>query len=200
MLLISNTSLAVSRTTDYNLPQFAILQKQLIDRVREVRARGDTELTKEPALTTMEHSHQVKSSEEFVNLRRCLTALDVQLKCYACLDVLQSLITHRPMFFRYTSDVLSPQEEHIMKSSKGTGLRWMYGVPDQLMFTLAKMNGLFEDFGNRVSPEKIKELEQEITACRPVVSIGCEEDPILNLGRIMVQEAWVMAARVYLYM
>ncbi|CAE6419536.1 unnamed protein product [Rhizoctonia solani] len=86
-----------------------------------------------------------------------------------------------------------------MKSNKGTGLRWVYGVPDQLMFTLAKMYGLFEDFGNRVDPETIQELEQEIAACRPVVSIGSGEDPIMNLGRIMVQEAWTMAACVYLY-
>ncbi|EUC55179.1 fungal-specific transcription factor domain protein [Rhizoctonia solani AG-3 Rhs1AP] len=91
--------------------------------------------------------------------------------------------------------------EHIMKSNKETGLRWMYGVPDQLMFTLAKMNGSFADFGNRVDPETIQELEQEITACRlgPVVSIGSGEDPILKLGRIMVEEAWMMATRVYLY-
>ncbi|KEP46455.1 putative fungal zn(2)-cys(6) binuclear cluster domain protein [Rhizoctonia solani 123E] len=175
MLLISNTYLAISRTTDYNLPQFATLQKQSIDRVREARARDDTELTRELALATMEHSHQVKLSEELVNLRQCLTALDVQLKYYACSDVLQSLITHRPMFLRYTLDFLSPQADHIMKSNKGTGLMRMYGVPDQLMFTLAKMNGLFEDFRNRVEPETIQELKQELAACRPVVS--------LDLGR-----------------
>ncbi|CAE6404269.1 unnamed protein product [Rhizoctonia solani] len=229
MLLISNTSLAISRTTDYNVPQFTTLQTQLIDRVREARARDDTEMTRELATATMEHSHQFISmlfkvgslasvlsvmdlyapifrracpepSEGLVNLRQCLTSLNVQLKYYACLDVLQSLITHRPMFFRYSLDFLSPQEEDIMKSNKGTGLRWMYGVPDQLMFTLARMNGLFEDFGNRVDPEMIQELETEIAACRPIVSTGPGEDPILNIGRITVQEAWVMATRVYLYM
>ncbi|KEP45328.1 putative fungal zn(2)-cys(6) binuclear cluster domain protein, partial [Rhizoctonia solani 123E] len=200
MLLISNTSLAISRTTDYSLPQFTTLRRQLTDRVREARAPDNAELTRELGLATKEHSHQVKSSEGLVNLRRCLTTLDVPLKYYASLDVLLSLITHRPMFLRYTLDFLSPQEEHIMKSNKGTGPRWMYGVPDQLMFTLVKMNGLFEDFGNRVDLETIQGLEQEIAACRPVVSIGSEEDPILNLGRIMVQETWTMAACVYLYM
>ncbi|CAE6431196.1 unnamed protein product [Rhizoctonia solani] len=58
MLLISNTSLAISRTTDYNLPQFTTLPKQIIDRVREARARDDIELTRELALATMEHSRQ----------------------------------------------------------------------------------------------------------------------------------------------
>ncbi|EUC54349.1 fungal zn(2)-cys(6) binuclear cluster domain protein, putative [Rhizoctonia solani AG-3 Rhs1AP] len=229
MLLIFNTSLAISRTKDYSLPQFTTLQRQ-IDRspARDPSPRRYG-VTRELALATMEHSHQFISmlfkvgsfasvlsvmdlyapvfrracpecSEGLVNLRRCLTTLDVQLKYYASLDDLLSLITHRPMFLRYTLDFLSPQEEPIMKSNKGTGLRWMYGVPDQLMFTLAKMNGLFEDFGNRVDPETIQELEQEIAACRPVVSIGSGEDPIMNLGRIMVQEAWTMAARVYLYM
>ncbi|CAE6521324.1 unnamed protein product [Rhizoctonia solani] len=91
------------------------------------------------------------------------------------------------------------QEGHIMKSNKGIWSRWMYDVPNQLMFTLAKINGLYDDFGNRVDPETIQELEKEIAACRPVVSIGSGEDPILNLGRIMVQEAWTMAAHVHLY-
>ncbi|CAE6521362.1 unnamed protein product [Rhizoctonia solani] len=59
MLLIFNTSLAISRTTDYNLPQFTTLQRQLIGRVREARAPDDTELTRELALATMEHSYQI---------------------------------------------------------------------------------------------------------------------------------------------
>ncbi|CAE6525235.1 unnamed protein product, partial [Rhizoctonia solani] len=58
MLLTSHTSLAISRTIDYHLPHFTTLRKQIIDRVREARARDDTELTRELALAMMEHSHQ----------------------------------------------------------------------------------------------------------------------------------------------
>ncbi|CAE6470556.1 unnamed protein product [Rhizoctonia solani] len=210
MLLISNTSLAISRTTDYNLPQYTTLQKQLISRLWQrwnivtSLSRCCSKLGRASVLSVMDLYASVfrracpECSEGLVDLRRCLTILDVQLKYYASLDVLL-IITHRPMFLRYTLDFLPPQEEHIVKPNKGTGPRWMH-VSDQLMFTLAKMNGLFEDFWNGVDPETIQELEQEIAACRPVVSIGSGEDPILNLGRIMFQEAWMMATRVYLYM
>ncbi|CAE6445327.1 unnamed protein product, partial [Rhizoctonia solani] len=223
MLLISSASLVISESTHHDSPELTTLHKQLVDRVLEARARSDVDMTRELALATMEHSHQARSlasvlsvmdlyapifrracpgpTEGLINLRRCLYKLDVHLKHYASLDILQSAITHRPMFFRYDLDFLSPQEEEdIHKFGTRTGLRWLYGLPDQLTFVLARINNLFEDFGDRADPATIQALEKEIAACRPVISAGPGIDPIMNIGRATVQESWIMAARVYLYM
>ncbi|CAE6502958.1 unnamed protein product [Rhizoctonia solani] len=246
MLLVSGSGLAVSRSTDYDLSDFNALQKQLMDRLIETRARSDTEFTNELALATMEHSHQVSKllpsrrefhftdekfistlfkvgslasvlhvmglyapvfrracpepSNGFVNLPRRLTAMEIQLKYYSTLDVLQSVITNRPMFFRYDLDYLSPQEEALIKSDYGPGLRWLYGVPDRLMITLARMNTLFEDHGNRLDPERVQEIEKEIADCALVVNTSHGINPTLNIGRATVQQSWKMAATIYLYM
>ncbi|KAH7345518.1 hypothetical protein B0J17DRAFT_713087 [Rhizoctonia solani] len=186
-------------------------------------------MTRKIALAAMEHSHQFIStlfkvgslanvlivmdlyapvfrracpgpSEGLVNFPRCLMAINIHLKYYAALDVLQSFLTQRPMFFRYDLDFLSSQDEAFIKSGNGLGLRWLYGVPDRLMIALARMNSLIEDFGNRVDSDTIHELEEEIAACTPIVIVGAGTDPALNVGRIMVQEAWKMVAQVYLYM
>ncbi|CAE6506013.1 unnamed protein product [Rhizoctonia solani] len=141
-----------------------------------------------------------ESNEELVNLPRRLTAMEIQLKYYAALDVLQSVITHRPMFFRYDLELLSHQEEMFIKLGNGPGLGWLYGISDRLMIALARINTLFEDFGNCVDPEVVQELEEEIAACEPIIYTSAEMDPTLNIGRIMVQEAWRLAANIYLYM
>ncbi|KAL5632349.1 hypothetical protein ACGC1H_005349 [Rhizoctonia solani] len=229
MVLISNSVLAIARSTDYDLTHFNTLYKLLTDRVMDARARSDSGLTRELALGAMEHSHQFisalfkvgslanvlnvmelyapvfrracpESNEELVNFPRRLTAMEIQLKYYAALDVLQSVITHRPMFFRYSLEFLSAQEEMFIKMGNGPGLGWLYGISDRLMVVLARINTLFEDFGNCVDPEAVQELEKEIVACEPVVYTSTEEDPTLNIGRIMVQEAWRLAANLYLYM
>ncbi|EUC54433.1 fungal zn(2)-cys(6) binuclear cluster domain protein, putative [Rhizoctonia solani AG-3 Rhs1AP] len=229
MLLISNSVLAIAVSTDYDLTHFNTLYKLLASRVVDARARGDSELTRELALGVMEHSHQFmsalfkvgslanvlnvmelyapvfrracpESNEELVNLPRRLTAMEIQLKYYAALDVLQSVITHRPMFFRYDLELLSHQEEMFIKLGNGPGLGWLYGISDRLMIALARINTLFEDFGNCVDPEVVQELEEEIAACEPIIYTSAEMDPTLNIGRIMVQEAWRLAANIYLYM
>ncbi|CAE6474772.1 unnamed protein product [Rhizoctonia solani] len=229
LLLVSDSALAISRSTDYELSGFATLHNHLVGRVMETRRRGDTELTREMALATMDHSHQFISTlfkvgslasvlsvmdlyapvfrracpeprEGLVNLPRNLINMNIHLRYYAALDVLQSLIAHRPMFFRYDLDFLSPHEEKIIKSGTGTGLRWLYGLPDQLMIILGRMNSLFEDFGSCVDPKTVQELKKEIEACMPIVSAETGTDPSLNVGRIVVQESWGMAALVYLYM
>ncbi|KAH7345469.1 hypothetical protein B0J17DRAFT_639999 [Rhizoctonia solani] len=229
LLLVSDSALGISGSTDYDLTCFTTLHKHLVGRVMEFRGRGDTELTRELALATMEHSHQFISTlfkvgslarvlnvmdlyapvfrcacaepgERLVNFPRNLITMNIHLRYYAALDVLQSFITHRPMFFRYDLDFLSPHEENIIKSGTGTGLRWLYGIPDQLMIVLARMNSLFEDFGNHVDSETVQELEKEVEDCMPIVSTEDGTDPALNFDKIIVQESWGMAAQVYLYM
>ncbi|GAB1526376.1 hypothetical protein RhiTH_009543 [Rhizoctonia solani] len=176
MLLIANMALAISSTTDYDLTHYVALQEQLISSV--VYARKCQDLKREVALRVMETSHEY----------------------YAALDILQSFLTQRPMFFRYDLDQPSPQVEQLINSDHRLGLWWRYGIPNRLMLIFAQMNNLFEDFGNLVGQDKVKLLEDDIGACTPLLPSDTDTEPILNMGRVMVQESWKLAAYVYLYM
>ncbi|CAE6468863.1 unnamed protein product [Rhizoctonia solani] len=226
MLLICNVALAVSGSTAYYPTDFMVLYKQVMDSVAAARER--VELTQELALDTMKHSHEFISTlcrvgslanvlnvmdmyapifrracpepgEELVNLPRVLTTINVHLQFYATLDVLQSVITHRPMFFRYDLDFISPHVEELLLAEDGPGLRWLYGIPDRLMIAFARMNTFLEDFGSCVDTGRIRELEKEIASFAPVVCSSTEIDPTLNIARVAVQESWKLAAHVYLY-
>ncbi|KAH7345472.1 hypothetical protein B0J17DRAFT_640002 [Rhizoctonia solani] len=227
MVLIANSVLNVSESTDYDLTPFIMLYNQLVTGVAEARSRGN--LTREAAVQAMQSCHEVisimckvcslasvlntmdlcapvfrracpESGNEFVNLPRVLTGFDVHLKLYATMDVLLSAITHRPMFFRYNLDFLSQLDEELLNSDDGPGLRWLAGVPDRLIVTLAKMNTFLEDYGNRVDLGMVKIVEGEITACTAVFSSSSDLNPAPFLGRIVVQESWRLVAFIYLYM
>ncbi|CUA78539.1 hypothetical protein RSOLAG22IIIB_07148 [Rhizoctonia solani] len=141
--------------------------------------------------------------DKLVNLPEKLVStglIDLNLKFYATFDVLQSVITHRPMFFRYDLEFFSSQYEALLDAENGPGLRFLFGIPDRLVFVLGKMNTLLEDHGNCLKPELVRELEDDIDACKPVASVGPEEAPNLLLARFVVQDSWRLAGYVYLYM
>ncbi|CAE6502967.1 unnamed protein product [Rhizoctonia solani] len=210
LILMSNISLTTAQSTDYDLTDFITLRKQLVGRV--VDARAQAELTRDSALMVMNHSHQLIATlwkvgslanvlnimdlyapvfrracpeppDGLVNFPRRLAAMEMDLKYYAALDILQSFITHRPMFFQYDLDYPSSQEEALVKLDCEPGLRWLYGVPDRLMITLARMNTLFEVHGSSVDPAMVQGLEEEIEDCALVLNMSPGVDPTLNIGR-----------------
>ncbi|KDN46940.1 hypothetical protein RSAG8_04017, partial [Rhizoctonia solani AG-8 WAC10335] len=167
MVLIANSVLNVSESTDYDLAPFTVLYNQLIKGVVDARARGS--LTREAAVEAMQFCHEVvsimckvcslasilntmnlcapvfrracpESGAELVNLPRILTSFDVHLKLYATMDVLLSAITSRPMYFRYDLEFPSWMVEEFLNADDVPGLRWLIGVPDRLIVTLARMN------------------------------------------------------------
>ncbi|CUA68336.1 hypothetical protein RSOLAG22IIIB_07858 [Rhizoctonia solani] len=225
ILLIANTVLAVSKSTDYDLEPFMALSGELLKGVAEARAQSN--LSGERATVAMESSHELitivckicslasvlnimglyapvfrrscrESGEELVNLPKTLTTVEIHLKLFATLDVLLSVITNRPMLFRYNLEFPSSREEELLNSEDSPGLRWLYSVPDRLVVALARMNTFYEHFGSFVDREKVQELEKEIASCKAVSSVTL--DPVLKLGRIVVQECWRLVASVYLYM
>jgi hypothetical protein len=135
-----------------------------------------------------------------VNLPQRLTSIDMNLKYYATFDVLQSVITCRPMFFRYDLNFLSPRDNELLSVEDGPGLRWLIGIPDRLVFVLGRMNTILEDRRNYIDPKTVEELESEIQACKPAMWKGSGEDLTLMVGRIAVQDSWRLAGYVYLYM
>ncbi|GAB1527886.1 hypothetical protein RhiTH_011074 [Rhizoctonia solani] len=230
LVLIASAVLAVSESTNYDTAPFTILYNQSLKGVVEARARGNvTRETAIEAMESCHETKQVISimckicplasilntmdlyapifrracpepDNEHVNLPGILTGFEVHLKLYATMDVLLSAVTSRPMFFRYNLEPPSPQAEALLNSEDGPGLRWLAGVPDRLIVTFARMNTLLEDYGNRVDPEIVQELEEEILACATTCYSGPAADPVLVLGRIVVQESWKLVAYIYLYM
>ncbi|KAG8692479.1 hypothetical protein FRC11_003591, partial [Ceratobasidium sp. 423] len=136
--------------------------------------------------------------EELVHLPSLLLQKDLSLRYYSTFDVLMSVITNRPMFFRYNVSFTPELPESKMYIQDYFGMQWFYGVPDRLVVTLARMNALREDYGDGVDAKTIQQLELEIGDFRPV--LGVSDEPILMISRLVVQECWRQAAFIYLYM
>ncbi|CAE6472261.1 unnamed protein product [Rhizoctonia solani] len=138
------------------------------------------------------------SREELVHLPSLLLQHDISLRYYSTFDILISVITNRPMFFRYNTSFTPELPESRMYIQDYFGMQWFYGVPDRLVVTLARMNALREDYGDRLDERITRELELEIRSFRPV--LGKSNEPTLIASRIVVQECWRQAAFIYLYM
>ncbi|CAE6487978.1 unnamed protein product, partial [Rhizoctonia solani] len=82
------------------------------------------------------------SPESLVNLPSLLTTIDISLQSYATHDILLSMLTHRPMFFRYDVNYPPHLSDTSFSTDDGPGLRWLYGVPDWLMVILAIMGAV----------------------------------------------------------
>ncbi|CUA76464.1 hypothetical protein RSOLAG22IIIB_12308 [Rhizoctonia solani] len=117
---------------------------------------------------------------------------------YIMMDALLSMLTVRPMFFRYTVRFTPEAPEPLFSRADVPSLRCTFGVPDRLVMTFAHMNGLFEDFGSYVPKHMTDELEQDIKRMTPIVGVSTE--PFFTIGRMVVQQAWFQAALIYLYM
>ncbi|CAE6427609.1 unnamed protein product [Rhizoctonia solani] len=138
------------------------------------------------------------SLEGLVNLPSLFKTMIVSLQYYSTMDVLLGVLTGRPMFFRYDVEFRSDAPESIFLLEDAPGTRWLYGVPDRLLVTFAQMNGLLEDFGSNVQKGIAEKLEMEIKEMKPIV--GSSTEPILSVGRTVVQECWFLAALIYLHM
>ncbi|CUA70993.1 hypothetical protein RSOLAG22IIIB_09274 [Rhizoctonia solani] len=114
------------------------------------------------------------------------------------MDALLSMLTVRPMFFRYTARFTPDVPEPLFSRPDVPSLRCTFGIPDRLVMAFALMNGLFEDFGSYVPKHITDELEQDIKRMEPIVGVSTE--PFLMIGRMVAQQAWFQAALIYLYM
>ncbi|CUA67891.1 hypothetical protein RSOLAG22IIIB_07581 [Rhizoctonia solani] len=135
---------------------------------------------------------------EFINLPTLFATTHPILHYYIMMDAILSILTVRPMFFRYTVRFTPEAPESLFSQLERRSLICTFGIPDQLIMKFAHMNGLFEDFGSHVPKHMTDELEQDIKRMKPIVRVSTE--PFLMIGRIVVQEAWFHAALIYLYM
>ncbi|KAL5641811.1 hypothetical protein ACGC1H_002037 [Rhizoctonia solani] len=136
--------------------------------------------------------------DELVNLPTLLASMVTSLRIYSTFDVILGSLTGRPMFFRYAVNFSPEVPESLFFLENGPGMRWKFGFPDRLFLTFAQMNGLYEDYGPSVPKQVVDELEAEIKRTKPIVSDM--DAPVLAMGRMVVQECWILAALIYLYM
>ncbi|CAE6430837.1 unnamed protein product [Rhizoctonia solani] len=134
--------------------------------------------------------------ERLVNLPNILASPGLNLQHFAATDVIISVTTARPMFFKY--DVTCSPEAFVQLAKGEYGLQWLHGVPDLFIILLAWINVLHEDHGNNVDQECIAEIENQVRAVK--IKPGFSPDPIFLILRLAVQECWRQTVYVYLYM
>ncbi|CAE6386910.1 unnamed protein product [Rhizoctonia solani] len=134
--------------------------------------------------------------EKLVNLPNILTSPGLNLQHFAATDVLISVTTVRPMFFKY--DVGCSPEVFFQLVEGNYGLQWLHGAPDRFVVLLAWINALLEDHGRNVDPRYVAEIESQVqeTKIKPCFS----PDPMFLILRFVVQECWRQTVYVYLYM
>ncbi|KAF8707363.1 hypothetical protein RHS03_04475, partial [Rhizoctonia solani] len=117
-------------------------------------------------------------------------------RLFAGLDIVFSVATGNSTFGKYHVPRGLQLREELEKMQESYGLRWLCGMPDQYIMLVAYMDELKED-GN-ATEDMIQQIEDYITNMR--IAPPESKDPMLRIGRMVVQECWREAMHIYLYM
>ncbi|KAF8707890.1 hypothetical protein RHS03_04458, partial [Rhizoctonia solani] len=133
-----------------------------------------------------------------LNLTRIMLDSSLNLRHFAYIDILASVITAQPTCFRYEVPFSLDLCERMYEMQDSCGLRWLYGVPDQFIMMLAWINSLAETPGASENTELIAWIEKNL----PRINIPIDKcgDPWLRIGRTLVLECWRCCVLIYLYM
>ncbi|CAE6417361.1 unnamed protein product [Rhizoctonia solani] len=133
---------------------------------------------------------------QYVNLPRAVLSHAINIGHFATTDVIISIMTGRPLLFRY--DVTYPPD--ILEQSKDGryGMQWLHGIADQYIALLARINVLFEEFGTSINPRYIAEIEDQIREVATFTDRSA--DPLLTIWKFAVRECWKLTMYVYLHM
>ncbi|KEP49853.1 putative fungal Zn(2)-cys(6) binuclear cluster domain protein [Rhizoctonia solani 123E] len=132
-----------------------------------------------------------------INLPNLLLDPSLNLRHFACVDVIQSVTTGRPTYFQYEVPFSLELCERMYKMHDDHGSQWLYGLPDQFILLLAWINSMRENSGPNNNLEAVAWIENNL----PKIKIAASEsgDPLLRIGRIVVLECWRFAVLVYMY-
>ncbi|CAE6409185.1 unnamed protein product, partial [Rhizoctonia solani] len=111
---------------------------------------------------------------------------------------MSSVTTGLPTYFRYKVPFSLELCEQICDRQDRIGLQWLHGFPDQFFLLFAWINSLCEVPGAGGNSELIAWIEGVV----PQITITLDNsgDPLLRIGRMVVQECWRFAVLIYLYM
>ncbi|CUA76718.1 hypothetical protein RSOLAG22IIIB_02187 [Rhizoctonia solani] len=111
---------------------------------------------------------------------------------------MKSVTTGLPSYFQY--EVPSPLGlcERIHQMQDDISLQWLHGFPDEFIVLFAWINSLRDTPGGSNNLELINWIERNL----PLIKVTVNEsgDPLLRIGRMVVQECWRFAVLIYLYM
>ncbi|QRW22657.1 oxalate decarboxylase [Rhizoctonia solani] len=132
-----------------------------------------------------------------LNLPNIMMEHSLNLRHFATIDIVRSVSTGQPTYFRYEVPFSLELCEKMYQMQDVSGLQWLYGFPDQFVMLFAWIHCLCEKPGGNVS-----ELIAWVESILPQIKIAVGEfgDPLLRIGRMVVQDCWRYAVRIYLYM
>ncbi|CAE6475221.1 unnamed protein product [Rhizoctonia solani] len=133
-----------------------------------------------------------------LNLLDILMDPNPNLRHFAIIDIMGSVAVGRPSCFRYEVPLSFDLCGYINQLQNTHSLRWLHGMPEEIVLLFAWINHLCETPGVSDNPELIPSIEKLILQIR-MTNDGSDE-PILMLGRVVVQECWRSAVFIYLYM
>ncbi|KAJ1311891.1 hypothetical protein OPQ81_010351 [Rhizoctonia solani] len=135
-----------------------------------------------------------------INLPNLLLDLSLNLRHFATLDIIMSVVTGLPTRFQYEVPFSLELCERIYQwQLQGNyGLQWLYGFPDQFIMLFAWINTLSETPGASDDAGLISWIESQL----PQIKVAIDEsgDPSLRIGRMVVLESWRYTALIYLYL
>ncbi|CEL52900.1 hypothetical protein RSOLAG1IB_05968 [Rhizoctonia solani AG-1 IB] len=134
--------------------------------------------------------------DQYPNLPNAVMSPSINIRHFATTDIIVSITTGRPLFFRYDCSY-SPEMFELIRDGR-YGMQWLHGIADEHVVILAHINVLFEEFGTNVSPEHIAEIEAQIREVSTYTERSA--DPVSTVWRYTVRECWKLTMHIYLYM
>ncbi|KAG8708213.1 hypothetical protein FRC11_006678, partial [Ceratobasidium sp. 423] len=135
-----------------------------------------------------------------INLPNILLDLSPNLRHFATVDIIMSVVTGLPTCFRYEVP-FSPKlcEKIYQWQLQGNyGLQWFYGLPDQFLILIAWINTLADIPGSDTDSELVASIERQLPGIK--IAMDRSGDPSLRIRRMAVLEAWRFTILIYLYM
>ncbi|KAH7345475.1 fungal-specific transcription factor domain-containing protein, partial [Rhizoctonia solani] len=139
-------------------------------------------------------------SGKTLNLANILVEPNSNLQHFATIDIMRSVTTGLPTYFRYEVPFTLELCDQMYYSQKqgNHSAQWLYGLSEQFILLFAWINSLCETPGASENAELITWIESQISQIK--IAIDESGDPMLRIGRMVVQECWRFAVMIYLYM
>ncbi|CAE7234314.1 unnamed protein product [Rhizoctonia solani] len=139
-----------------------------------------------------------RACSEPVNLADIVLQSDLNLRHFSIVDIIQSVTTGLPTYIQYEVPFSLELCERIYRVQNSIGLQWLHGFPDQFILLFAWIISLCKtpEAGNNMAV--VAWIETNLPRIR--IAIDESGDPLLRIGRMVVQECWRFAVLIYLYM
>ncbi|GAB1527196.1 hypothetical protein RhiTH_010371 [Rhizoctonia solani] len=127
-----------------------------------------------------------------IDLSSILLNPNLNLRHFVTTDIVTTVTTGLPTYFQYKVSFSLELCEQMYRMQDKVGLQWLHGFPDQFIMLIAWINSLRETPGASEDTKLIEWIEKAIQQIRFATSRP--SDPLLRIGRVVVQECWRCAA------